>query len=119
MNKKFLKISALISLMLIFSFTACEMGATVESPAQYTVTFNANYDGASPATGSQTFTAGTAQALKSVSTLGFSRSGYTFAGWATSSDASSAAYADGASYTATADVTLYAVWTVITYTVTF
>ena len=87
--------------------------------AQYTVTFNANYDGASPATGSQSFTAGTAQALKTAATLGFSRSGYSFAGWATSSDASSAAYADGESYTATADVTLYAVWTLARYTVTF
>ena len=114
MNKKFLKISALISLMLIFSFTACEMGATVESPAQYTVTFNANDGSQSPATGSQTFTAGTAQALKTAATLGFSRSGYTFAGWATSNTATSAAYADGASYTANADVTLYAVWTAIT-----
>lgn len=113
MNKKFLKISALISLMLIFSFTACEMGATVESPAQYTVTFNANDGSQSPATGSQTFTAGTAQALKSVSTLGFSRSGYNFAGWATTNDASSVAYTDGASYTATADVTLYAVWAAV------
>ncbi len=86
---------------------------------QYTVTFNANDGSANPATGSQTFTAGTAQALKTAATLGFSKANYTFAGWATSKEASSAAYADGASYTATENVTLYAVWTAITYTVTF
>ncbi|MCR4741763.1 MAG: InlB B-repeat-containing protein [Treponema sp.] len=121
MNKKFVKISALFSLMLIFSFMACKPEAEVETPAEtesttpatYTVTFNANDGSQKPATGSQTFTEGTAQALKTAETLGFSRSGYTFAGWATSNTATSAAYADGASYTATADVTLYAVWTVI------
>ncbi|MCR5496197.1 MAG: InlB B-repeat-containing protein [Treponema sp.] len=86
---------------------------------QYTVTFNANDGSANPATATQVFTAGSAQALKTAATLGFSKTNYAFAGWATSKEASSAAYADGASYTATADVTLYAVWTAITYTVTF
>ncbi|MCR5496198.1 MAG: InlB B-repeat-containing protein [Treponema sp.] len=86
---------------------------------QYTVTFNANDGSANPATGSQTFTAGTAQALKTAATLGFSKTNYAFAGWATTKDATSAAYTDGASYTATENVTLYAVWTAITYTVTF
>ncbi len=122
MNKKIVKISTLLSLMLIFSFMACKPEAEVETPAetesttavQYTVTFNANDGSANPATATQAFTAGTAQALKTAATLGFSKTNYAFAGWATSSDATSAAYADGASYTAEADVTLYAVWTAIT-----
>ena len=46
------------------------------------------------------------------------RTGYTFKGWATSASGS-VAYAAGASYTANAAVTLYAVWQVITYTVTY
>lgn len=38
------------------------------------------------------------------------RSGYTFLGWATSKNATSAKYSAGASYTTDASVTLYAVW---------
>ena len=77
-------------------------------PAQYTVTFNAN-NGTS-ATETQTFTAGTAQALTSISDLGFSKSGFYFAGWGTTADATESAYADGAEYTASADITFYALW---------
>lgn len=77
-------------------------------PAHYTVTFNAN-NGTS-ATETQTFTAGTAQALTSISDLGFSKSGFYFAGWGTSADATESAYADGAEYTASADITFYALW---------
>lgn len=77
-------------------------------PAHYTVTFNAN-NGTS-ATETQTFTAGTAQALTSISDLGFSKSGFYFAGWGTTADATESAYADGAEYTASADITFYALW---------
>ncbi len=38
------------------------------------------------------------------------RSGYTFKGWATSSTATVASYQPGSTYTANANVTLYAVW---------
>jgi uncharacterized repeat protein (TIGR02543 family) len=51
----------------------------------------------------------------------FTRTGYTFEGWAVTSDGA-AAYTDGQSYTAAAGantVTLYAVWTAKTYTVSF
>ena len=40
------------------------------------------------------------------------RTGYTFAGWNTAADGSGTSYAAGATYTADADVTLYAQWTV-------
>ena len=49
------------------------------------------------------------------------RTGYTFAGWNTAQDGSGDSYAPGATYTANADVTLYAQWTApaaSTYTVT-
>ena len=50
---------------------------------------------------------------------GFTRTGYTFAGWATTAGGS-AVYADEASYTiGTGDATLYAVWTPISYTITY
>lgn len=44
------------------------------------------------------------------------RTGYNLLGWATSSSATTAAYAPGASYTPTATATLYAVWQKKTYT---
>ncbi|MCR4580158.1 MAG: InlB B-repeat-containing protein [Treponema sp.] len=94
-------------------------GTEPATPVTYTVTFNANDGSQSPATGSQTFTAGTAQALKTAAALSFTKRGYIFAGWAATNDATSAAYEDGASYTATGNITLYAVWIANTYTVTF
>ncbi|MBO4728429.1 MAG: InlB B-repeat-containing protein [Spirochaetaceae bacterium] len=50
----------------------------------------------------------------------FAKTGYTFSGWATSTNGA-AVYANGASYTmnSTSDVTLYAVWTINTYKVVF
>lgn len=47
------------------------------------------------------------------------RYGYTFRGWATSSSATLATYQAGGSYTANESVTLYAVWEINTYTVSF
>lgn len=48
-----------------------------------------------------------------------SRTGYTLLGWATSSGATTAQYAAGASYAVSATVTLYAVWQINTYAVTY
>lgn len=49
----------------------------------------------------------------------FTRTGYTFAGWALSAGGS-VAYADGASFTmGSSNVTLYAKWSLIAYTVSF
>lgn len=47
------------------------------------------------------------------------RQGYTFQGWATSKTSSSVAYQSGATYSKNEDVTLYAVWKIITYTITY
>lgn len=47
------------------------------------------------------------------------RQGYTFQGWSTSRESNTVAYQAGATYTADADVTLYAVWKIITYTITY
>ncbi len=86
---------------------------TPAPPATYTITFNANDGSQSPATATQTFIAGTPQALKTIASLGFSKSGYNFAGWGTAANATKSAYADGASYTASAAATLYAIWSTI------
>lgn len=78
--------------------------------ATYTVTFNANDGSENPATVTQTFTENRAESLKSFSEMGFTKSGFYFAGWGTTADATESAYADGAEYTANADITFYALW---------
>ena len=73
------------------------------STTTYTVTLNANGGSVSPS--SFTVNSGDSITLPTPT-----RSGYTCLGWSTSSSASSASYACGASYRPTASVTLYAVW---------
>ena len=80
----------------------------------YTVNYNAN--GGSGAPSSQTKTYGKTLTLSSVIPTRTSvddngtLTEYTFKGWATSSTSTSVAYKAGASYTANAAITLYAVW---------
>ena len=71
----------------------------------YTVKYNAN--GGTGAPSNQTKTYGKTLTLSSVKPT---RENYSFLGWATSADATEAAYAAGASYTGNAALTLYAVW---------
>ena len=81
--------------------------------ATYTITFNANDGSENPATVTQNFTAGVPQELIPVEELGFSKEGFNFAGWGRAPKSTQASYADGASYTATAPATLYALWSEI------
>lgn len=71
----------------------------------YTVKYNAN--GGTGAPGNQTKTYGVALTLSSTIPT---RTNYTFKGWGTSASATTVSYAAGASYTANAAVTLYAIW---------
>lgn len=48
----------------------------------------------------------------------FTKTGYNFAGWATSADGN-ISYSDKAKITVTGNITLYAKWTAITYTITY
>ena len=84
----------------------------------YTVKFNAG--GGSGTMSDESFTYDTAKALTANA---FTRTGYTFAGWATSAGGS-VEYVDGQivsnmTTTAEAVVPLFAVWTPIEYTITF
>lgn len=84
----------------------------------YAVKFNAN--GGTGTMANESFTYDVAKALTANT---FTRTGYTYQGWATSADGD-AAYANGqtvSNLTATANgtVNLYAVWTANPYTVTF
>lgn len=80
----------------------------------YTVSFNAN--GGSGAPSAQTKTHGVNLTL---STTVPTRDGYNFLGWSTSSTATSATYGAGGSYTTDASTTLYAVWQLKTYTISY
>lgn len=86
----------------------------------YSVRFNKNNNDATGSMSNESFTYGESKALTSCA---FSLTGYTFAGWATSSGGS-VVHADGAtvsnlSSTNEAVVDLYAKWTVNNYTVTW
>jgi uncharacterized repeat protein (TIGR02543 family) len=97
--------------LVVAFFASCKIPVDEES---YTISFNAN--GGSGTMANQTIVSGESSAIKANA---FTRAGYTFFGWATSAGATSAAYADGASYVmGDSDVTLYAVW-VVNHTITF
>ncbi len=109
-----------ILLLSVVTLAGCKVNPANSSvPKIFTVTFNANDGNENPATAEQEFIEGGPQYLKFFASLNFSKSGYTFSGWATSADAVSAEYSDGQPFTATKDITLYAVWKANQYTITF
>lgn len=73
----------------------------------YAVKYNANGGTGAPA--NQTKTYGKALTLSSTKPT---RTNYNFKGWGTSASATTVSYAAGASYTANAAITLYAIWEV-------
>ena len=77
---------------------------------QFTITFNLNDDSESSLIVTQTFTYGSSQPLETIASLGFSKDSYSFVGWALTPNATRATYSDGELYTATSDITLYAIW---------
>ena len=83
------------------------------APQTYTVSYNAN--GGTGAPGNQTKTHGQSLTLSSVKPT---KDGYTFQGWSTSSTGS-VQYYPGSTYTGNANLTLYAVWSAKTYTITY
>ena len=86
---------------------------SVAAKNSYTISYNANGGTGAPA--AQTKWHGTNLAL---STAKPTRTGYTFAGWATSASGA-VAYQPGGTYSANAAATLYAKWTANTYTVSY
>ena len=80
----------------------------------YQVSFNANGGTGAPA--AQTKTYGVDLTLSSTVPT---RTGYNFLGWAESASATVAAYAAGGTYTKNQAKTLYAVWQLKTYTVSY
>jgi uncharacterized repeat protein (TIGR02543 family) len=80
---------------------------------QYTVTFNANGGTGTMSPQSANYNTPTALTLNA-----FTKTGYSFSGWNTAANGSGTSYADGATYNFTADMTLYAQWTINTYQLT-
>ena len=89
--------------------------AVWEAETTYTVTYNLNGGSGTAPTDSTKYTA---NATVTVTSTKPTRSGYTFKGWATSASGA-VAYASGATFKITKNMTLYAVWEQITYTVTY
>lgn len=87
---------------------------SVAAKTSYTIKFDAN--GGSGAPSSQSKWHGTNITLSSTKPT---RTGYTFKGWGTSATTTTVSYAAGATYSANANATLYAIWTANTYAVTY
>lgn len=85
------------------------------TPNTYTMTYKAN--GGSGSDQTQTKTHAVDATVKAAST--FSRTGYTFASWNTKADGTGTTYSAGSKYTTNAAVTLYAIWTINTWTVSY
>lgn len=87
---------------------------TIATVPTYKVTYNAN--GGSGAPAAQTKYKDVTLKLSATKPT---RTGYTFQGWGTTSTDTSVNYAAGASYTSNAAITLYAIWEIDTYTITY
>lgn len=88
-------------------------GKDITILAPFTVSYNANGGSGAPSAQDKRY-----DITLTLSSTVPTRTGYTFTGWNTAADGTGTAYAAGATYSANADVTLYAQWTP-TYTATF
>ncbi len=85
----------------------------------YTVTYNGNGStgGSAPVDGNAYLSGAVVTVLGNTGSL--TKTDYTFGGWNTAANGSGTTYAGGSTFTISSNVTLYAVWTINTYTVTF
>lgn len=94
---------------------------TNETDYSYTLSYNANGGSGAPSAQTGSNTATSPAYTFTVSNTAPTRTGYTFLGWSTSSSATAASYSGGSSITVTSSgtTTLYAVWQINTYTVSY
>ncbi len=83
-----------------------------------TITYNANGGSGAPASQSGTMYNAQANVSITLSSTKPTRTGYTFLGWNTDKNATSATYASGGSYSFNTDTTLYAIWDANSYKLT-
>jgi len=81
-------------------------GKDITILAPFTVSYNANGGSGAPSAQDKRY-----DITLTLSSTVPTRTGYTFTGWNTAADGTGTAYAAGATYSANADVTLYAQWT--------
>ena len=112
-----------------YSFSKWSVASgTVTTSTTITATFTANtytvaYNGNGATGGSTANSSHTYNSAKALTTNGFTRTGYTFAGWNTQANGSGTNYSDNQSVTNLsstqgATVTLYALWTQVSHTLT-
>lgn len=77
-----------------------------------TVTFNSNF-------GTPAITTQTASSSTNLTSNSFTRPGYTFTGWNTAANGTGTAYSNNASYSFSANITLFAQWSANNNTITF
>lgn len=90
------------------------LSVSVPAWTTYAVKYNANGGTGAPA--AQTKVKNTTLKLSSTKPT---RTGYTFKGWGTTASDTTVDYATGANYTANAAITLYAIWQINSYTITY
>ena len=102
------------------SFTA-NQDFTLYAVWQKTITLSYNADGGTGAPSSQSATVynATTSNTFTIPSTAPTRAGYLFLGWSTSASATSASYTAGDSITLSANGTLYAVWRLNVFTVTY
>lgn len=93
--------------------SSASVSFSVPAKPSWTVSYNAN--GGTGAPSSQTKWSGSVLTLSSTKPT---RAGHTFRGWATSASGP-VVYQPGGNYSDNADVTLYAVWQINTYTISY
>ncbi|MGH7174954.1 MAG: InlB B-repeat-containing protein, partial [Minisyncoccia bacterium] len=82
-------------------------------------TFNSNFPYVTGGSGSMSVEYFQSGVSKTLTSNAFADTGYTFTGWNTAANGSGTAYTNSQSITIYAGVTLYAQWTINSYTVTF
>lgn len=107
---------SLLDLLIEVEDDPSETNGGTDEPETYTVSYHANGADSGTVPDAQTKTEGVDLTLAG-NTGNLARTGYSYAGWNTAADGSGTAYAEGATYTADASVTLYAKWTGRHYTV--
>jgi uncharacterized repeat protein (TIGR02543 family) len=111
----FFLLTLVVPILLVTILTGCPEAGIGTSTPSHTVTFDAN-----GGTGSMPPVTIPEGATYSLATNTFSLTGNSFSGWNTAANGSGTPYADGAQITmGTVDITLYAQWTVESYSLTF
>lgn len=98
-------------------FNSGAASASITIPAKWTYAVNYYGNGATGgATAAGTKTSGETYYI---SANGFTKTGYSFVGWNTNPNATTAQYSPGAAYTTDASLNLYAIWQANTYLVSY